>query len=305
MFVDYAIGFDLGGSSVKAVVVTTAGDTLAKKNVTFDPAAPMDWARTIRKMTNDLQDEVATRVIGDAGKPRIGVSAPGLAARDRRSIACMPGRLQGLEGLVWKDYLEWPSPVPVLNDAHAALLGEAWLGAAQGFDNVFMLTLGTGVGGAALVSGQLLRGHTGRGGHFGHTSLDPNGSPDITGMPGSLEDVIGNCTITQRTGGRYPTTHALVDAYKAGDAVAAEIWLKAVKGLACAVGSFVNIVDPEAVIIGGGIARSGPALFEPLQKYLNEVEWRPTGGQVKVLSAKMGEYAGAYGSAANALGMWE
>jgi glucokinase len=217
----------------------------------------------------------------------------------------MPGRLAGLEGLNWTDYLEWLSAIPVLNDAHAALLGEAWLGAARGFDDVFMLTLGTGVGGAALVAGKLLRGHTGKGGHFGHSSLDPNGSPDITGMPGSLEDAIGNCSIGVRTGGRYPTTHALVDAYKAGDQIAAEIWLKSVKALACAVGSFINIVDPEAVIIGGGIARSGPALFEPLQKFLDQVEWRPTGSQAKVLPAKMGEYAGAYGSAANALGMWQ
>jgi glucokinase len=302
---EHAIGFDLGGSSVKAVIVTAGGDTLAQKNVSFDPSVPMDWARTIRQMTSDLQNEVAARFPSEPVKPRIGLSAPGLAARDRRSIACMPGRLQGLEGLNWADYLSWQSPIPVLNDAHAALLGEAWLGAAQGFDDVFMLTLGTGVGGAALVAGQLLRGHTGRGGHFGHSSLDPNGSPDITGMPGSLEDAIGNCSITLRTGGRYPTTHALVDAYKAGDQVAAEIWLKSVKALACAVGSFINIVDPEAVIIGGGIARSGPALFEPLQKFLDAVEWRPTSHKVKILPAKMGEYAGAYGSAAQALGKWQ
>ncbi|MDB6034947.1 MAG: hypothetical protein JWM16_5285 [Verrucomicrobiales bacterium] len=302
---EHAIGFDLGGSSVKAVVVTAAGDTLAQKNVSFDPSVPMDWARTIRQLTSDLQDEVAARFPSEPVKPRIGLSAPGLAARDRCSIACMPGRLQGLEGLNWAEYLPWESPIPVLNDAHAALLGEAWLGAAQGFDDVFLLTLGTGVGGAALVAGQLLRGHTGRGGHFGHSSLDPNGSPDITGMPGSLEDAIGNCSITVRTGGRYPTTHALVDAYKAGDQVAAEIWLKSVKALACAVGSFINIVDPEAVIIGGGIARSGPALFESLQKFLDAVEWRPTSHKVKILPAKMGEYAGAYGSAAHALGKWQ
>jgi len=298
--VDYAIGFDLGGSSVKAVAVTTEGETLTQKNVAFDPGVSMQWARTLQDLLGSLKSEVGVKL----GEPRIGVSAPGLAARNRRAIAVMPGRLQGLEGLDWTDYLHSSPLVPVLNDAHAALLGEAWLGAAQGFNDVFLLTLGTGVGGAALVDGKLLRGHIGRGGHLGHTCLDPEAPPDITGMPGALEDAIGNCTITQRTNGKYPTTHALVEAYKAGDLGAEAIWLKSVKALACGIGSFVNVLDPEAVIIGGGIARSGPALFGPLQAFLDQVEWRPGGSRVKILPAKLGEFAGAYGSAANALEKW-
>jgi len=303
--VDYAIGFDLGGSSVKAVAVTSEGETLSTKNVAFNPEIAMDWARTMRDLLAALKAEVAARHGSEhVAEPRIGLSAPGLAARDRRSIAVMPGRLQGLEGLDWTDYLHSSRMVPVLNDAHAALLGEAWLGAAQGFNDVFLLTLGTGVGGAALVDGKLLRGHIGRGGHLGHTCLDPEAPPDITGMPGALEDAIGNCTIKQRTGGAYPTTHALVDAYKAGDARAKSIWLKSVKALACGIGSFVNVLDPEAVIIGGGIARAGGALFEPLQGFLERIEWRPGGSRVKILAAKMGEFAGAYGSAANALEKW-
>src|SRR5207249_12254403 len=125
----------------------------------------------------------------------IGVSAPGLAARDERSIAVMPGRLSGLEGLDWTRFLDSPKPVPVLNDAHAALMGEAWLGAARGFRNVILLTLGTGVGGAAMVDGRLLRGHLGRAGHLGHVCLDPAGPPDCAGTPGSLEVAIGNGTL--------------------------------------------------------------------------------------------------------------
>jgi glucokinase len=71
--------------------------------------------------------------------------------------------------------------------------------------------------------------------------------------------------------------------------------------LACAIGSFANILDPEAVILGGGIARSGAALFEPLQEFLNAVEWRPGGGRVQLLPAALGELAGAYGAAASAV----
>jgi glucokinase len=94
----------------------------------------------------------------------IGLSAPGLANRVGDAIAFMPGRLHGLEGLVWGEALQRPFPVPVINDGHAALLGEIWLGAAKGLDDVVMYTLGTGVGGAIVCDGKLLRGRFGRAG---------------------------------------------------------------------------------------------------------------------------------------------
>jgi glucokinase len=209
----------------------------------------------------------------------------------------MPGRLQGLEGLDWTRHLGTPRPVPVLNDAHAALLGEAWLGAARGFRDVILLTLGTGVGGACLADGRLLRGHISRAGHFGHICLDPDGAQDICNLPGSLEDAIGNCTLPARSGARFATTHDLVKAHTQGDALASRVWLKSVRALACGIASLVNVLDPEAAIVGGGVARAGAALFDPLEKFLDEVEWRPGAHRVKVLPAQLGEFAGAFGSA--------
>lgn len=291
---DYALGIDLGGSSIKTVAIDEHGQTLAKENSSFDAAQEMQWAANIKKLLVQLQ----TRL----GRPasRIGISAPGLAAADARSIVCMPGRLAGLERLDWTDFLGAANPVPVLNDAHAAILGEAWLGAARSFKDVFMLTLGTGVGGAAIVDGKLLRGHIGRGGHLGHICLDPKGLPDVTGMPGSLENVIGNCTIEIRTHGRYKTTHELVASCEAGDSDAAQFWLQSIEALACGIGSLINVLDPAAVIIGGGIARSGRSLFDPLQAALDKVEWRPVGTRVKLLQAELGEFAGAFGAARTA-----
>jgi glucokinase len=288
-------GIDLGGSSVKAVAVTPEGRTLGQFNLEFDPDAPMQWAERVRAALDEFQRELGSCPAS------IGVSAPGLAAADGRSIAVMPGRLEGLEGLDWTSWLKATKPVPVLNDAHAALMGEAWLGAARGFRNVILLTLGTGVGGAVISDGKLLRGAFGKAGHLGHLCLDTRGPPDVCGMPGSLEVAIGNWNIRERSGGRFETTHGLVAAHLAGDAEATRVWLESVRALACAIGSFANILDPEAVLIGGGIARSGAALFEPLQHFLDEVEWRPGGGRVKLLPAALGELAGAYGAAFNAL----
>jgi len=291
----YAIGIDLGGSSVKTVAVTLEGKTLSQSTQDFDAAARMDWAQKIRDLLEQVQREQKK------APSHIGLSAPGLAARGSRSIAHMPGRLQGLEGLDWTSFLKSPHPVPVLNDAHAALLGEAWLGAARGFQNVIMLTLGTGVGGAAIVDGRLLRGHIGRAGHLGHVSLDIDGPTDVCGTPGSLEVMMGNCTVAERTHDMFKTTHDLVAAHVAGDPEASYFWLRAVRALACAIASFVNVLDPEAVVIGGGIARAGKALFDPLRECVAEIEWRSTGYAVKILPAALGEFAGAIGAARNAM----
>jgi glucokinase len=217
----------------------------------------------------------------------------------------MQGRMETLQGLDWTDFLGAPRIIPVLNDAQAALLGETWRGAAAGSRNVVLLTLGTGVGGGALVDGRLLRGRIGRAGHLGHVSLDPDGSPDITGTPGSLEDAIGDCTIAARSAGRYTSTAQLVQDYRQGDPGAVAIWLKSVKALAAGIVSLVNVLDPEVVILGGGIVNAGAALLEPLHGWIDRFEWRPTESRVRIVTATLGEMAGAWGAAANALNVNE
>jgi glucokinase len=188
-----------------------------------------------------------------------------------------------------------------LNDAHAALLGEAWQGAARGMEDVIMLTLGTGVGGAAIVDGRLLQGHIGRAGHLGHNCLNMDAPKDVTGIPGSIEYFIGNWNIQDRTGGRFPTTHALVDAFARGDPFATHVWINSMRALAATVATYINVLDPEAVIIGGGVARAGKALFDSLEEALRPIEWQPGGHKVKLVPAQLGEFAGAIGSAKNGL----
>ncbi len=291
---NYAIGIDLGGTNIKFAVVSEDGELLEHSTCeTRDDAAA--WAERIPQQVREIE----RRRLKPAAW--IGIAAPGLAAPDGRSIVSMPGKLQGLEGLVWADYLKASQSVPVLNDAHAALLGEVWKGAAAGYRDAVLLTLGTGVGGAILADGRLLKGHTGRGGHLGHLCLDPDGPPDIVGMPGSLEFTIGNSTLAARSKGRFSATHQLVEAHLAGDAEATEIWLRSVYQLACGIASIINAVDPEVVILGGGIARAGEPLFGPLERFMERVEWRPRGHRVPIIPAALGEMAGALGAAYNAM----
>lgn len=293
-----AIGIDLGGTQIKGRAVLDSGEELASSTAPTEDGeghgecAPL-FAQRVKEMVATL------RRAAEGSSTVVGISAPGLVANDGRSISVMPGRMRGLEEFDWSAWLGCPAPV--LNDAHAALLGEVWVGAAKPFDDAILLTLGTGVGGAIWSGGRLVRGAIGRAGHFGHMSLDPWGDRTITGMPGGLENWIGNHNIAERTAGRFTTTHALVAAYEAGDVDAREIWEKSVRALGCAIGSLINIVDPQAVIIGGGIARAGKALFEPLVRVLEECEWRPANQRVKIIPAELGEWAGTYGAARNAL----
>jgi glucokinase len=286
--VDYAIGIDLGGTTAKMLAVTPKGRIVGRG---VAPTADATWREHVARAFKTLVAEV------DGNLRWVGVAAPGLPAPDGRSIAVMPERLPGLEGLDWQHFLRMAFEVPVVNDAQGALLGETWLGAARGSQNAILLTLGTGVGGAILADGKLLRGKIGRAGHLGHVTLDPDGPADICSMPGSLEDAIGDCTIQLRTGGRFKTTKALVTAAAAGDAEARRVWRTSVRLLAIAIASFVNIVDPEIVVVGGGIAKSGPALFGPLRRDLAKYEWRPGGARVAVLPARLGDRAGAFGAA--------
>jgi len=155
----YAIGVDLGGTNIKIGAVSEEGQMLERSTCETQTDSPSSWVETIKHRIKEIEKDLAESARW------IGLAAPGLAASDNLSIASMPGKLQGLEGLNWTDSLHTSHPVPVLNDAHAALLGEAWKGAALGCQYAVLLTLGTGVGGAFLFEGRLFKGHIGRAGH--------------------------------------------------------------------------------------------------------------------------------------------
>ncbi|HTL15878.1 MAG TPA: ROK family protein [Patescibacteria group bacterium] len=291
----YCIGLDLGGTNIKGLGLTESGRVLAEEISATGSVGGRNWIGNVERVLNDLQERM--------GSPAscVGLAAPGLAAPDNRSIAFMPERLPGLENLNWQKRFRLSSKVPVLNDAHAALLGEVWRGAARRCRNVVLLTLGTGVGGAAIVDGNLLRGHIGRAGHFGHISLNPDGELDITGTPGSLEDAIGDSTVAARTEGRFHSTRELVVAVRRRDALARKVWLSSVRSLAAGVTSLINALDPEVVILAGGITLAGAALFEPLSRFLDKFEWRPGGSRARIVQAKLGDRAGAFGAAWQAM----
>jgi glucokinase len=289
----YAIGIDIGVTNIKCVAISDVGEILLRDQAATH-AEKADWPEGVKKYIAGIEEQR-----GEA--QWVGVAAPGLAAPDGSGITWMQGRLKEVAGLTWTQFLGRKRLVAVLNDAQAALLGEVWKGAAAGARNAILITLGTGVGGAILCDGRILKGAIGRAGHIGHVTLDVDGAKDITGAPGTLEAMIGNYTIAERSGGRFESTHDLVAAAQRGDQKARELWERSVHQLGCAIVSMINVVDPQVVIIGGGIATAGTALFEPLNAVLDKHEWRPHGHRVKIVAATLGEFAGAIGAAYNAM----
>ena len=291
----YTFGLDIGGTAVKSVRVTESGEVIARDVAPLDAADP-HWPQTVREHLAHVE---ASR--GPAAA--VGVAAPGIARPDGRAIGWMRGRLAELEGLDWTAFLGRPERVPVLNDAQAALLGEAWLGAAAGCGNVVLLTLGTGVGGAAMVDGRLLKGHLGRAGHLGHLCLDPAGPARHrrhAGQPGRRRRQLhrrGGAPAggsTPRSPLPPPRPAAIKTPPPSGHGPSAPSPAASPRWSTCS--------TPRSSSSAAGSPPPAQALFDPLRAELDAVEWRPHGARVRVVPAALGEFAGAIGAARNAVG---
>jgi glucokinase len=288
-----AIGIDLGGTRIKGVALDPEGKLLEQVYTPTEDSAGQPWKSAIRETVSSLQEKIT-------GLPFvIGISAPGIPDEGNASISFMPERLQGLEGFVWSDYLGHPTYVA--NDAISAMAAEAMYGEARGLRHAVMLTLGTGVGGAILIDGQVYQGAFQKAGHMGHMTVDSEGDNDICNLPGSLEEAIGNCSIQKRSLGKYIYTQQLVEDYRSGDPFASWLWLSSVRKLAVAIASLTNILSPQRVILGGGITKAGDDLFKPLESFMGMYEWRTGGNKVEIVKARFGDLSGAIGAAGFAL----
>jgi glucokinase len=288
----HAIGIDLGGSRIKGVAVDEEGNLLQQLYMPTNDGDGAVWKNAVAKTVNELRQHLN-------GSTAIGISAPGLPDKENATIAFMPGRLEGLENFDWSDLLQ--SRAYVLNDGIAALVAEAKTGAAKNSTNAILVTLGTGVGGALLINKQPYQGSFNKAGHIGHMVINDSGDCDVTGMPGSLEESVGNYTVKKRSNGKFATTQELLNAFRMGDDFAKEVWLTSVKKLAIGLASASNFISPDTIIIGGGIAEADDDLFVPLNKWFDEFEWQPGGGRPKIVKAMHGDIAGAIGAACFAL----
>ncbi|WP_317047568.1 ROK family protein [Adhaeribacter pallidiroseus] len=246
-----AIGIDLGGTNIKGALINAAtGEILHQtvqatgSNTSHSNGAGSHWKKVICQIVQELKSKSIYPV--DA----LGLAAPGLPNTSNTSIINMPGRLDGLENLIWSEVLQ-EKELWVLNDAHAALMAEATFGVGQNFKNIVMLTLGTGVGGGILINGELYQGNYQMAGHLGHMTLDVDREdPGITGMPGTLENAMGDATVAIRSFKKFTSTKSLVAAHLQGDTFATYVWLNSVRKLALGICSICNLLSPDLIILG-------------------------------------------------------
>lgn len=296
MMEKHYLGIDIGGTKIKVVVLDEHGTILEKNEaLTEDGASEQElWKRKIIAI---IQQK--TKQYGETNQNglSIGISAPGLVDSKDKMTLHMPERLKGIEDFNWSS--ELGRDISVINDGQSACLAEyESFYQTKGVLHFLMLTLGTGVGGGIIINGQLYQGNLQRAGHVGHMSVDYNGAPTMTNMPGSLEHAVGNFSISERTNGQFNSVRELVNAYGKGDPKAEVWWLESVQKLAIGLASLTNILAPELIVLGGGIsAGAGKDLFEPLEKFMSDYEWRPGTYQTKIKGARLGAYAGAIGAA--------
>jgi len=302
-----AIGIDFGGTSVKAGVVFR-GNIIdhAPPIVTGEFQKPVELIAAMARVIDDLC----------ARHPRVaavGVGMPGFVDYTRGFIHSLTN-VPGWEGVPLKRLLGETTDLNVVvdNDANCMAFAEWKRGAGRGMNHLVCITLGTGVGGGVIVNGQLVRGARHAAGEIGQTSIDYAGRAGHYGNLGALEDYIGNREIAIDAQKAYLAAGiekelaacgpaALTVAAHAGDPVALAVWDEIGRKLATAIMNCCWLLNPQAVIIGGGVARAGELLFQPLTDHLFAQLSPPFKDHLMVLPARFGNEAGTIGAAALAL----
>lgn len=307
---EYAFGIDLGGTTAKIGLFTTSGALLEKWEVATDTSNAGEHilenlaAAVLGKMKEkSIQPEQVEGVgIGVPGPVLDSSIVPIVCANlggwgERNVSAQLSGLLDGLKVLVG-------------NDANVAALGEIWMGAAKGAKNAVMVTLGTGVGGGVVVNGKVIDGVHGAGGEIGHITVNRHETATCgCGKRGCLEQyssATGVVRCMKKLLDENPDTPCVLrgtefaakdvfDAARNGDALAAREVDEMSDTLGMALANIASTVDPEAFLVGGGVARAGDVLFAPLNKHFQEYAFKSC-REIPIKQASLGNDAGIYGA---------
>jgi glucokinase len=302
-----AIGIDIGGTKVAAALVTPAGELHCR--TVFPTASAHGRDELLGRLA-----EVIAQLRAQA--PALGLSLVGVGVSttghidSRQGLVLYSGLVPGWTGTPVRWHLEerCELPVVVLNDGHALALAEHQLGAARGFDHVLCVAVGTGVGGGLILDGRLYQGARGLAGLLGHTVLDHRGRRCSCGKIGCLEAYAAGLRIEQeyRRLARLPARRRMpleqvALLARAGDTAALEAIRRGAYALGAGIASLANALNPQAIVIGGGVAAIGPLWFEPLRETILARVRHTIGEGLQVLPAQLGPDAGLAGAGLAAL----
>ena len=303
-------GIDIGGTAVKLGIVDETGKVLCKgeQSVNFD-GYQTPVLDTVRKAAKEFLTAQAIPVESLSG---IGVSATGQIDSRKGIVAGTCGNFPNYIGSPIKAALEqdFGLPVTVANDANCMTLGEVWVGGAQGYTDVIGVTLGTGVGGGIVVEGKLLHGAHGSGAEIGHLVLNRDETvPCNCGKRGCVEQYCSATGIVRLAKRHLDSTDApsslrslknltckdIFDAGKAGDKEALIILDRYYAYMGEFLGDVCTTVDPEVVVIGGGVSKAGQVLIDGIIPYFHKYVFHAASG-ARFTLASLGNDAGAYGA---------
>lgn len=307
---EYAFGIDLGGTTAKIGLFTTTGDLLEKWEVPTDTSD--QGARILPNLAAAVQDKMAQRSLRPDQIEGVGLGVPG-PVQDSSVVAIVCANLGG-----WGDcdagaqlsQLLGGLRVQVGNDANVAALGEIWMGAAKGCRSAVMVTLGTGVGGGVVADGKLIEGAHGAGGEIGHITVNPQETAQCgCGKHGCLEQYSSatgvvrcmnklleqNPDVPCTLRGRDFAAKDVFDAARSGDKLAQQEVEDMTLTLALALGNIAAITDPEMFLVGGGVARAGDVLLEPLSRHYQANAFLSC-RNTPIRLANLGNDAGIYGA---------
>jgi glucokinase len=300
--ISLALGVDIGGTAIKAAVVNAQGDLLVR----FQAPSP--------RSAESVHDFIHSALKQANGPLRgIGIGCKGIIDSESTRVNRLPGDLHFLQGICLQELVGSDLPVRADNDARAALVAEVLWGAARGRRNVILLTLGTGVGGAAMVDGVILHGAAGIAGHFGHMTVELHGGLCMCGNHGCLETRFSSraieadyfahmhraagTTLALGSEGQTPNTEAIFQAAAKGDESARCVLDRALEYLGAAIASLLHIFDPEVLILGGNIATAGEQLVGPLRASVSQHSYRMLGREVPIVLQTAVGYGGVLGAA--------
>jgi len=302
-----AIGIDFGGTTIKSAVVQ-AGHLLAHGD-TIDtqlhegPAPLIDEMLGVIAALRENHPEVAA----------LGVGLPGFID-SVNGIVHELTNVSGWDEVPLRQTLRDRTGLPTIieNDAKAMAYGECKYGAAKNCRFVLCITLGTGVGGALVLDGKVYRGAQLAAGEIGHTSIDYRGTPGLYNNPGDLEVFVGNHHIAARAVQLYKeagrevtaedcTPRDLTKAAHAGDPVALQLWENIGNELGTAFSNAIWLLNPDAIVIGGGVAQAGDILFDPINRAIRRRTLPLFHENLRVVPAALGNEAGIIGNACLAL----
>ena len=305
------LGADIGGTAVKFVLRAPGGEAALREEVPTDPQSP-------RLTLQRLADRLAALGYAPDAVTAVGLACAGIVSPAGGRLGRAPN-LPGWEHTSLAEPLRavfGDRPAAFANDVNAALVGESRLGAGRGARDVVMLALGTGVGGAVMVAGRLVTGAHDGAGEIGHMVVDPEGPVCTCGNRGCLEAFAGARALTAaarrrarsaaagaglrrlvRERGEQLSPRDLAAAAADGDPDAREIYALAGDRLGLAVGNLINVLDPERVVIGGGVARAGALILDPCRRRAVTVVLGEHGRRTPIVPAELGPWAAALGAA--------